>query len=134
MRDFIEQDVAADPSGAASGWGERRAAFDGGKRKCEMRNENDGADGPCGQVIVQDVEIWGAVGEDGALHLRIGRVENLRAKRFGLALQLERRIAPRTGVIERRGSVRSDVKPRRIAYRTEKIGCAPRFGANAGAL
>lgn len=86
---FVEKDIAADPSGATGGWRKRRADFDGGKRESEVRNENDRSDGPSSQVIVQDVEIRRAVGEDGALHLRISRVENFRAESFGLALQLK---------------------------------------------
>jgi len=85
-RNFVQQDIAADPSGTASGGRERRAAFDGGKREREMRNEDDGTNGPGGQIVVQDVEIGSAVGEDGALHLREGGIENFLSERFGLAL------------------------------------------------
>ena len=69
LRDFVEEDVAADPSGAASCWGERCAAFDGGESEREVRDENDRADGPGGQVVVQHIKIWSAVCEDGTLHL-----------------------------------------------------------------
>ncbi len=66
---LIQQNVAADPAGAASSRGERFAALDGGQRKREMGDEKDGADGPRGEVVVQDEKIRGSVFEDGVLHL-----------------------------------------------------------------
>jgi hypothetical protein len=69
LGDFVEEDVAANPPSAASGWFERRSTLDCRKREGEMRNQNDGAYGPGGQVVMQDIEIWRAVGEDSALHL-----------------------------------------------------------------
>ena len=73
---LFQQNVAADPSGAAGGWCERFAAFDGGKSEREVGNENDGADGPGSQIVIQDVETGRAVGEDGALHLRVRRIDD----------------------------------------------------------
>jgi hypothetical protein len=69
----------------AGGWRERRAALDGGKGEREMWNENYGADGPGGEVVVQDVEVGSAVFNDGALHFGVGGVEDFHAKGFRLA-------------------------------------------------
>lgn len=85
----MQQDVAADPSCPAGGWRKRRADFDGGKRESEARNENNGADNPGGQVIVQDVEIRCAVGKNCTPHLRVGGIKNFRAEWPRLALQLK---------------------------------------------
>lgn len=118
---LFQQNVAADPAGAASCRRKGFAAFDGRKREGEVGNENDGANGPGGEIVVQNIEIRRVVGEDGAFHLRIGGVENLRAERFGLALQLEWRFAFGAGIVERRCSLRSRVKLRRIADGTKEI-------------
>lgn len=74
--DFVEQYVAPDPTGAAGRWGEGFAAFDGGKRKCKMGDKNNGAHGPLREVVMQDVEIWSAVFEDGALHLGVSGIDD----------------------------------------------------------
>ena len=82
LGNFIEEDVAADIAGAASGGSERFAAFDGGKGKGEMGYEDDGAHGPLREVVVQDVEIGCAVFEDGALHFGVGGIEDFAAEDF----------------------------------------------------
>src|SRR5258708_37345092 len=69
---FVEEDVAADPSGAAGGWRERRAALGGGKGGRRMWDEDYGADGPGGEGVVEDGEVGGAGFNDGALHFGVG--------------------------------------------------------------
>jgi hypothetical protein len=51
-----------------------------------MRDEEDSADGPRVEVVVQDEEIRSPVLEDGTLHFGISGVDNSRAERLRLAL------------------------------------------------
>lgn len=50
-----------------------------------MRDEDYGADGPLGYVVGEDVQIRGAVGENGTFHFGIGGVDNSGADWFRLA-------------------------------------------------
>jgi len=60
---LVQQNIAADPTGAASRRRERFTAFDRGQRKCEMRDEKDCADGRCVEVVMQYEEIGSSVFE-----------------------------------------------------------------------
>lgn len=51
-----------------------------------MRYENDGADSPVGEVVVEDVEVRSAIFDDGALHFGVGGVDDFCADWSGLAL------------------------------------------------
>jgi len=51
-----------------------------------------------------------------------------------LAFQLERRFAGGAEVVDGDGVARRDIEPWRFAGGTEKVGRAPGFGADAGAL
>lgn len=73
---LIEDDVASDPTGSASGGSQRFAAFDGRKCKSEMRNENDRLNGPPREVVVQDIKIRRAVLEDSLFHFGIRGVDD----------------------------------------------------------
>src|SRR5258708_39525921 len=57
---FVEEDVAADPSGAAGGWRERRGAPAGGKGERRMGEEKFGAKSPGGGGAGQDEREGGA--------------------------------------------------------------------------
>jgi hypothetical protein len=72
----IQQNIAANPTGAASRRRERLATLDGGQRKREVGDEKDRADSPCVEVVVQDEEIGGSVFDDGAFHFGAGSVNN----------------------------------------------------------
>jgi hypothetical protein len=111
-RNLIQQNVAADPTGAASSCRERLATFEGRQRKGEMRNEKDGANSPGVEVVVQDEEIRGSVFEDGAFHFRIGGVDDSAPWRLGLALQLKRRVARRTDIVDGGGALGCRAKAR----------------------
>src|SRR5712692_7372909 len=89
---LVQQNVAADPAGAASRRSERWALFECRQREREMGNEKNGADGPRVEVVVQDKEIRSSVFEDGALHLGVSSVDDSGADWVGLAFQLEGRI------------------------------------------
>lgn len=99
-----------------------------------MRDEKDRPDGPCFQVVVQNEKVRGSVFEDGALHFRIGGINDSGPKGFRLAFQLERRLAGRAEVIDSDGISRCDVKPWRFARGAEEICSTPRFGPDASAL
>jgi len=53
---------------------------------------------------MQDVKIRCAVGEDGATHFGIGGIDDARAERLGLALELESLRATRAQIIEGSGA------------------------------
>ena len=65
-----------------------------------MRNKDYGADGPLRQIVMQNVKVGRAVGEDGSAHFGVRGIENLRSEWLGLALKLVRRIAARADVID----------------------------------
>ncbi len=131
---LIQQNVAADPAGAASRGRERLAALDRGQRKGEMRDEKNSADSPRVEVVMQNKKIRRSIFEDGALHFGVGGVNDSGAQRLRLAFQLERRFARGAEVVNGDGVARRDVEPWRFAGRTEEIDCAPGFRANASAL
>jgi len=104
---------------------ERLSALDGGKGKGKPGDENQRSHGPCGQIVVQDVEVRRAVFEDGALHLGVCGVDDFAAERFGLALQLEGGFTSRTDIVDCGGAVSELSEARRFASRAEEICCAP---------
>lgn len=120
-RNLVEDDVAADPTGAACGSSERLAAFKGGKCKSEMGNENDCLNGPLRKVVVQDIKIRRAVFKDGSLHLGVRSVHDSGADWSALALQLKRRLAGRTNIVDRGGPLRRSLQTWGFAGRTEEI-------------
>jgi len=83
---FVQQNIAANPTSAASCRSEWFAAFDRREREREMGDEKNRADGPRVQVVVQDKEIRGAVFQDGALHFGVGGINDSGAERLRLAL------------------------------------------------
>src|SRR5260370_40890342 len=99
-----------------------------------MGDEEDGADGPRVEVVVQDEEIGSSVLDNGALHFGVGSVDDSCAQRLRLAFQLERRFAGWAEVVDSDGVARRDVKPWRFAGGGEKVWRRPRFGTDGGAL
>ena len=132
--DFVEEDVAADPACAPCCWRERWAFLDGRESEGEMRHEDDAADCPVGEVVVEDVEIGSAVFDDSAFHFGVGGVDDFRADRSGLAFQLEGRITGRAEVVDCGEALWRGAKAWRLAGGAEEIRSAPGFGADAGAL
>ncbi len=61
---LIQQNIAANPTGAASRRSKRWAFFESRQRESEMRNKKNRADGPRVEVVVQDKEIGSSVLED----------------------------------------------------------------------
>src|SRR5260370_37711885 len=99
-----------------------------------MGDEEDGADGPRVEVVVQDEEIGSSVLDNGALHFGVGSVDDSCAQRLRLAFQLERRFAGWAEVVDSDGVARRDVKPWRFAGGVEK-GCeAPPILPQGGAV
>ena len=79
---LVQQNIAADPTGAASRRGERLAALYGRQRKGKMRDEEDGTDGPCVEVVMQNKKARRSIFEDGAFHFGIGSVYDSGSKRL----------------------------------------------------
>lgn len=99
-----------------------------------MRDEENCADGPSVEVVVQDEEIGGSVFENGALHFGVSCVDNFRTEGFRLAFQLEGRFAGGAEVVDCGCALWRRPKAWRLAGGAEEICGAPRFGADAGAL
>ncbi len=73
---LIQQNIAANPTGAASRRRQRFATLDRGESKREMRDEKNCSDGPRVEIVVQYEKIRGPVFEDCALHFGVGGVDN----------------------------------------------------------
>ncbi len=99
-----------------------------------MGDEENRADGPRVEVVLQNEEIRRSVFENGALHFGVSGVDDSGANWFGLAFQLEGRFARGAEVVNGDGVARRNVEPWRLASGTEKVGRAPGFSADAGAL
>src|SRR5260370_13039485 len=99
-----------------------------------MGDEEDGADGPRVEVVVQDEEIGSSVLDNGALHFGVGSVDDSCAQRLRLAFQLERRFAGWAEVVDSDGVARRDVKPWRFAAGAEKVCNPPPFLPQGGAV
>src|SRR5260370_33089921 len=97
-----------------------------------MGDEEDGADGPRVEVVVQDEEIGSSVLDNGALHFGVGSGDDSCAQRLRLAFQLERRFAGWAEVVDSDGVARRGVKPWRLAVGAGKALPAPRLGTGAG--
>ncbi len=70
-----------------------------------MGDEKNRPDRPGIEVVVQNKEIWSSIFENGALHFRIGGVDDSGAKRLRLALELERGVTRGTDVVDRGGAL-----------------------------
>jgi hypothetical protein len=80
LRDFAEENVAADPPRSARFRCEGSSALKRRQSKGKSWYENDSANGPRCEVVVQDNKVWSTIFEDGSLHFRISGVDILRQR------------------------------------------------------
>ncbi len=132
--DAGEDDIAADPSGAASLRAKRFSLFNGGKRESEARDEDEIADAPEVWFIVHGEEIGGAAGKDGAAHGEVGGVYDTVAKGMGLGFELKGGAAGEAMVIDGGRIGGGRLKARGITAGAEEICGGPGFCGDAGAL
>jgi hypothetical protein len=76
----IQENVAADPTGASCGDGERCSAFQGRESEGKVRDEHEGRDSERIELIVQKKQVRRAALEDGGTHLCVGTIGESGAK------------------------------------------------------
>lgn len=127
-------EIAADPAGAARRGRQRRALDDGRRRKGKRRHQQQIADAPRGQIVMQEKVAGRAVFPDGFHHRGISAVADGFADGRFLAFELIPKAASRTFVIAGLGSRLEPIQFGRGTIRAIKVFRAPSLGDVAGLL
>jgi len=112
----------------APGRGRKWFPLDDGRwRKCKVRDEQEIADGPGGEVVVQDIEIGGTVFADGVHHRLVRAIGDGIGDTRLLAFELKPKFTTRTSVIVGLGAGFQPVQFWRGTIGTIKVIRTPSF-------
>lgn len=128
LRENRETNVAPNPTCPSGRRPQRRAFFDRRGREKIPRYEEELLHLPPNAIIFEKHKGWGGSCLNASDHRFIGRIGHARAKRTGLALELEGLFAARTPEVHDLGAGERRFNVVRGASGAVEVGAGPRFG------